>query len=180
MYDLLIMTGVSLDPADGASMGGTERQILSVAESLAHEGLDVAIVHSITDGTDKVINGVKHLNAYRHYYDYSKVRLMANHFGYSGNYHRNYTMNNVHVPPMSPIEMNCAEKTYCWFHNWFHLSNNDYPRIFNSKAVARYVYEQNPFSHMVKKLPDDKVVYYMIPRGLVVQPQEKREDYYSG
>lgn len=177
MYDLLVITNCHLDPRDGGSIGGTERQIISVAEALAKEGLDVALVHSITDGTDKVINGVKHLNVYRHYYDYSKVRLMANHFGYYGNFHGNYQMNNIHVPPLSPIEANCAEKTFCWFHNWFHLTNNDYPRIFNSKAVQNYVYKDNPFSHRVTKLPDDRVIYYMIPKGLVVQPQETREDY---
>ena len=177
MYDLLVITNCFLDPRDGGSMGGTERQIISVAEALVKEGLDVGLVHSITDGTDNVINGVKHLNAYRHYYDYSKVRLAVNHFTYSGNFHGGYSMNNIHVPPMSPIEMNCADKTYCWFHNWFHLTNNDYPRIFNSKAVADYVYNGNPFSHRVKKLPEDRVINYMIPKGLDVQPQDKREDY---
>ena len=64
MYDLLVITNCHLDPRDGGSIGGTERQIISVAEALAKEGLDVALVHSITDGTDKVINGVKHLNVY--------------------------------------------------------------------------------------------------------------------
>ena len=177
MYDLLVICNCFLDPADGGSMGGTERQIISVAEALAQEGLEVGLVHSITNGTDKVINGVKHLNVHRHYYDYSKVRLMVNHFGYYGNFHGSYSMNNIHVPPMSPIEMNCAEKTYCWFHNWFHLAHDDYPRIFNSKAVANYVYHDNPFSHRVTKLPDDKVIYYMIPKGLTVQPRENRDDY---
>jgi len=177
MYDLLIYTNCQLFEEDGGSMGGTERQIYSVAESLAAEGLDVGLVHSETDGTDKIINGVKHLNKYRHYYDYSKVRLMVNHFGYYGNFHRGENFFNPHVPALSPIEINCAEKTFLWFHNWFHLNSDDYPRIFNSKSIQNYAYHSNPTGRKVKILPEDRVIYYMVPKGLSQKPVKKRQDY---
>ena len=62
-------------------------------------------------------------------------------------------------------------KTFCWFYNWFHLTNNDYPRIFNSKGY-KITYIKITRLVTVTKLPDDRVIYYMIPKGLAVQPQE--------
>ena len=62
-YDYLIISP-QLFEIDGGAMGGTERQIVTVAEKLASENFNVGLVHSQTDGTDKIINNVKHLNYY--------------------------------------------------------------------------------------------------------------------
>ena len=67
-YDFLIQTNTPMYKGEGATMGGTERQILTVAEQLAIRGLNVGIIHSETDGYDRIVNDVKHLNRYRHHY----------------------------------------------------------------------------------------------------------------
>jgi glycosyltransferase involved in cell wall biosynthesis len=178
LYDLLVICNCYLFEEDGGAMGGTERQILSVAESLAQEGLNVALVHSLKEGTDKVINDVKHLNKYRHHFDYSKVRLHVNQPEYTLNGHGSYRMStNHHVPHVTSIEKNCADKTFQWFHNWFFMTQNVVPRIFNSKAVRNYVMKDSPYSRITKPFPDDQVIYYMVPRGLKQKPQQNRGDY---
>ena len=65
MYDYLIFSP-QLFEIDGGAIGGTERQIITVAEKLASENFNVGLVHSLTDGHDKIINNVKHLNFYRY------------------------------------------------------------------------------------------------------------------
>ena len=65
LYDILIICNLHLFAEDHGTMGGTERQIITVAESLAKEGVNVGLVHSLKEGTDKIINGVKHLNKYK-------------------------------------------------------------------------------------------------------------------
>ena len=178
LYDILIICNLHLFAEDHGSMGGTERQIITVAESLAKEGVNVGLVHSLKEGTDKIINGVKHLNKYRHHYDYSKIRLHVNQPQYYLNGHGAYSMaNNHHVPHISSIEKNCAEKTYQWFHNWFFMTQNIVPRIFNSKAVRNYVMLDNPYSQHMMPFSEDKVIYYMIPKGLEQKPQKKRDKY---
>lgn len=178
LYDFLIICNLHLFSEDRGSMGGTERQIISVAEALAKEGVNVGLVHSLSDGTDKIINDVKHLNKYRHHYDYSKIRLHVNQPQYHLNGHGGYAMaNNQHIPHISSIEKNCAERTYQWFHNWFFMAQNVVPRIFNSKAVRNYVMKDNPFSYHLKPFSEDRVIYYMIPKGLDQQPVKKRDNY---
>tara|TARA_Y100000004_G_scaffold76206_1_gene85724 strand:+ start:150 stop:1193 length:1044 start_codon:yes stop_codon:yes gene_type:complete len=177
MYDLLIQCNLALFEEDGGSIGGTERQILTVAETLASKGVDVALLHSIKSGGDKVVNGVKHLNRYRHHYDYSKVRVHVNQHQYSLNAHSGVIHSNIHIPYVSPIEVNCANKTFQWFHNWFFMYQTLIPRIFNSKAIRNYVMKDNPYSHMTKPLPDDQVIYYMVPKNLNQKPQVKRDNY---
>ena len=88
-YDYLIISP-QLFETDGGAMGGTERQIITVAEKLASENFNVGLVHSQTDGNDRIINGVKHLNVYRHYYARSRVRIHCNHIAYGGNSWKNY------------------------------------------------------------------------------------------
>ena len=178
MYDLLIQCNLTLFEEDGATIGGTERQILTVAETLAKKGIDVGLIHSIKGG-DKIINGVKHLNRYRHHYDYSKLRIHVNQQQYSLNMHSPLlTPNNIHVPYVSSIEINCAEKTYQWFHNWFSMFMPPIvPRIFNSKAVRSYVTKDSPYAHLQKALSDDKVIYYMVPKNLDQKPQISRDNY---
>ena len=61
-YDYLIISP-QLFEIDGGAMGGTERQIVTVAEKLASENFNVGLVHSQTDCTDKIINNVKHLKS---------------------------------------------------------------------------------------------------------------------
>ena len=68
---------------EGASMGGTERQIITVAEKLASEGLNVGIIHSHNQGVDRIVNNVKHLNLYRHHFANSKVRIYCNQLPYT-------------------------------------------------------------------------------------------------
>ena len=116
MYDLLIQTNLTMYAEEGMTPGGTERQILTVATELADRGVDVGILHSHAKGTDRIVQGVKHLNMYRHHYDYSKVRLFCNQFVYVGNMHYGYELNNPQIAPLSPIEMNSAEQSYLWFH----------------------------------------------------------------
>ena len=171
MFDLMIQTNVPLFEEDGGAMGGTERQVLTVAEKLVQEGVDVAILHSQTNGKDRIINGVKHLNVYRHYYDNSKVRLFCNHFGYALNMHKGYYMSNPHINALSPIEINSAEKSYVWFHNWY-TCHELVPRIFNSKAVQSYVLKKG------KKVNGDQVIPYMVPNGIQnIEKKQKRGDY---
>lgn len=159
MYDFLIQTNTPLFKQDGGAMGGTERQIYNVAEHLAAQGCDVGIIHSETDGTDKIINGVKHLNLYRHYYAASRVRLFCNHFVYTNNWHKGYMMHNPQIKALSPIEINSAQKSFVWFHNWS-VCHDQIPRVFNSKAVQNYVYKHG------KKLKEDQLIHYMIPKGV--------------
>ena len=64
-YDYLIISP-QLFEIDGGAMGGTERQIVTVAEKLASENFNVGLVHSQSDGSDRIINGVKHFNVYSH------------------------------------------------------------------------------------------------------------------
>ena len=177
MYDLLIQCNLSIFEEDGGTMGGTERQIITVAETLAKKGVNVALVHSLKSGGDTIINDVKHLNRYRHHYDYSKVRIHVNQQQYILNSHSSVILANQHVPHVSPIEVNCANKTYQWYHNWFNMYQTVIPRIFNSKAVRDYVMKDNPYSHMSKPLADDRVIYYMVPKGLTQKPQPKRDKY---
>ena len=177
MYDLLIQCNLSLFEEDGGTIGGTERQILTVAETLASKGVDVALLHSMKSGSDKIINDVKHLNRYRHHYDYSKVRIHVNQQQYGLNSHSGVLSTNIHVPYVSPIEINCAEKTFQWFHNWFYMYQTIIPRIFNSKSIMNYVIKESPYSHMTTLLPDDQVIYYMVPKELTQKPQSKRDNY---
>jgi glycosyltransferase involved in cell wall biosynthesis len=179
MYDLMIQSNIHLFEEDKGTIGGTERQILTVSEELVKRGVDVAILHSLKDGSDKVINGVKHLNKYRHHYDYSKVRVHVNQQQYVLNAHSGIIMQNLHVPHVSSIEINCSQKIFQWFHNWFYMYQNIIPRIFNSKAVQRYVYEgpNNPYSSCINPLPDDQMIYYMVPKDMNQKPQKKRDNY---
>ena len=177
MYDLLIQCNLSLFEEDGGTIGGTERQILTVAETLASKGVDVALLHSMKSGGDKIINDVKHLNRYRHHYDYSKVRIHVNQQQYGLNSHSGVLSTNIHVPYVSSIEINCAEKTFQWFHNWFYMYQTIIPRIFNSKSIMNYVIKESPYSHMTTLLPDDQVIYYMVPKELKQKPQSKRDNY---
>jgi len=167
-YDILIQANLPLFTEDGGAMGGTERQILNVAENLSEKGVDVGILHSLTDGTDKIIKGVKHLNAYRHHYAKSKVRITCNHFDYMGNRHGSYGLYSPHVKPLSPIEINSSEKMYNWMHNWW-TSPEQIPRIFNSNAIKKYVYEKG------KKISDDQVIHYMVPKGIDVPIKDDRK-----
>ena len=177
MYDLLVQCNLHLFEEDQGTIGGTERQILTVAETLAKKGLDVALLHSLKGGSDRVINGVKHLNKYRHHYDYSKVRVHVNQQQYVLNAHAGVHHLNIHSPHISSIEINTSEKTFQWFHNWFYMYQNVVPRIFNSKAIRHYVYDNHPYKHMTVPLPDDQVIYYMIPKEMNQAPQKKRGKY---
>lgn len=170
MYDFLIQTNTPLFTEDGGAMGGTERQIITVAEKLAKEGCNVGIIHSETDGNDKIINDVKHLNMYRHHFAPSKVRLYCNHFGYNNNLHKGYALFNNHIEPLSALELNSAEKNYIWIHNWFNC-HSQIPRISNSKAVQNYIHQKG------EKLKDDKVIHYMIPNGIDVPRRNERAKY---
>lgn len=174
MYDLLIQTNLTMYAEEGMTPGGTERQILTVATELADRGVDVAILHSHAKGTDRIVQGVKHLNMYRHHYDYSKVRLFCNQFVYVGNMHYGYELANPQIAPLSPIEMNSAEQSYLWFHNWMH-TRNEMPKIFNSKAIQRYVYNNVYVSS--EKTTHDRVIPYMVPTGFKEIPSTKREKY---
>jgi len=167
-YDLLIQANLPLFSNDGGSMGGTERQILTVAETLSEKGVNVGILHSIGDGTDKIINGVKHLNVFRHHYAKSKVRVTCNHFNYFGNQHISYGLYSPHVKSISPLEINSSEKIYNWMHNWF-ACHDEIPRIFNSNAIKNYVYEKG------KKVIGDQVIHYMIPKGIEEPVKENRK-----
>jgi len=167
-YDLLIQANLPIFKEDGGAMGGTERQILNVAETLSEKGVNVGILHSLTDGTDKIIRGVKHLNNFRHYYAKSKVRVTCNHFDYIGNRHGNYGLYGPHVKALSSIEINSAEKTYNWMHNWW-TCHEQIPRIFNSNAIQKYVYEKG------KKVSGDEVIHYMIPKGIDEPIKEERK-----
>jgi len=169
-YDLLIQANLPLFKEDGGAMGGTERQILNVAENLAEKGVNVGIIHSLTDGTDRIINGVKHLNVFRHYYAKSKVRVTCNHFDYMGNKHRSYGLYSPHVRALSPLEINSAEKTYNWMHNWW-TCHEQVPRIFNSEAIRKYVYQKG------KKISNDKLIHYMIPKGVDEKIKKERKKY---
>ena len=170
MYDLLIQTNLTMYAEEGMTPGGTERQILTVATELADRGVDVAILHSHAKGTDRIVQGVKHLNMYRHHYDYSKVRLFCNQFTYLGNLHYGYELANPQIAPLSPIEMNSANQSYLWFHNWMH-TRNEMPKIFNSKAVQRYVYNNVYISS--EKTTHDRVIPYMVPTGFKEVPSAK-------
>ncbi len=168
LYDLLIQTNMPMFKGEGATLGGTERQILTVAEKLASDGVNVGIIHSETDGTDKIVENVKHLNVYRHHLAKSKLRVYCNQFSYMHNIHKGYyDLYGPHVPMLSPIEINSSEKSYNWIHNWYN-SDNLIPRVYNSEAVKKYT---------TKKNKDDTVIHYMIPKGIDVKPLEQREDY---
>lgn len=170
MYDFLIQTNTPLFKEDGGAMGGTERQIMTVAEKLASKGCNVGIIHSETDGSDRIINDVKHLNLYRHHFAQSKVRLYCNHFGYNNNIHKGYALFNPHIDPLSSLELNSAEKNYIWIHNWY-ACHDQIPRISNSFAVQKYIHEKG------KKLVDDHVIHYMIPKGISVEKRTNRSKY---
>ena len=167
IYDFLIQTNTPMYKGEGATMGGTERQILTVAEQLANKGLNIGIIHSETDGYDRIVNGVKHLNKYRHHYAQSKVRLTCSQLPYMHNIHRDFAMSGSHIPILSPLEINSAEKCYNWMHNWFPASNL-IPRIFLSEATKKY---------QEKKNKNDLVIPYMIPNGLSHEPVNKRDNY---
>ena len=170
MYDYLIISP-QLFEIDGGAMGGTERQIVTVAEKLASENFDVGIVHSQTDGSDRIINGVKHLNIYRHYYARSRVRLHCNHIAYSGNSWKNYYMFNPHIKVLSPLETNSGDKNYIWLHNWT-TCHEEVPRIFLSDALKKYVQDKG------KKVEEDQTIHYMVPKNMDKQkPKEKRSNY---
>ena len=177
MYDFMIQTNTPLHAEEGSTLGGTERQILTVAEKLASEGCNVALLHSQTDGSDRIINDVKHLNAYRHHFAQSNVRLSCNHFYYMHNFHKGYNAYGSHIPAVSSLEINSCNSFYVWFHNWF-LCHRKCSRIFNSEAVKRYVYEgENKAIDQDKKL-DDKVIHYMVPKESdQLKPLDKRSDY---
>ena len=166
-YDFLIQTNTPMYKGEGATMGGTERQILTVAEQLAIRGLNVGIIHSETDGYDRIVNDVKHLNRYRHHYAKSKVRLTCSQLPYMHNIHRDFSMSGSHIPILSPLEINSAEKCYNWMHNWFPASNL-IPRIFLSNATKKW---------QKQKHKNDLVIPYMIPNGLTQKPSEKRDNY---
>lgn len=169
-YDLLIQANLPLFVEDGSAMGGTERQILTVAEHLANKGVNVGILHSVSQANDKIINNVKHLNAFRHHYAKSKVRVFCNHFLYFGNTHGNYGMFNPHVKALSPIEINSAEKCFNWTHNWS-TCHEQIPRIFNSNAIKKYVHDKG------KKVHGDQVIHYMIPKGIDEPVKNERKNH---
>ena len=137
MYDYLIFAP-QLFEKDGGAMGGTERQIVTVAEKLASENFNVGLVHSLTDGSDRIINDVKHLNVFRHHYARSRVRIHCNQIAYNGNSWKNYYMYNPHIPVLSPLEINSGDKTYIWLHNWT-TCHEEVPRLFLSNALKNYV-----------------------------------------
>ena len=170
MYDFLMIANMPLFETDGGAKGGTERQIITVAERLAEEGLNVGIVHSL-NGHDQVINGVKHLDHFRHYYAKSKVRLDCNKLAYAGNCFLGYQMFNPYIRALSPIELNSSEKTFIWMHNWSEC-HVEAPRIFLSHALEKYV------QHRSEKVKGDKTIHYMVPKGVDTQPiKKKRGDY---
>jgi hypothetical protein len=170
MYDYLILAP-PLFEKDGGAMGGTERQIVTVAEKLASENFNVGLVHSLTDGKDRIINGVKHLNIIRHFYAKSRVRIHCNHVTYHGNMWKNYYMINPHIPVMSPLEINSADKTYIWLHNWT-TCHEEVPRLFLSDALKKYVQNKG------EKVVGDQTIHYMVPKNMDKQkPKEKRSNY---
>ena len=169
-YDFLILSNTPLFDSDGGAMGGTERQIQTVAEKLADKGLNVGLVHSL-NGYDQIINGVKHLDVHRHFYAKSKVRLDANHLSYTGNCFGGYQMFNPHIRAYSPLELNSAEKTYLWMHNWSE-AHVEVPRIFLSDALRKYVQNRG------ETVKGDQTIHYMIPDGVTDhKPKSKRGDY---
>ena len=170
MYDYLIFAP-QLFEKDGGAMGGTERQIVTVAEKLASENFNVGLVHSLTDGSDRIINDVKHLNVFRHHYARSRVRIHCNQIAYNGNSWKNYYMYNPHIPVLSPLEINSGNNTYIWLHNWttFH---EEVPRLFLSNALKNYVQGKG------KKVAGDQTIHYMVPKDMDKQkPKEKRSNY---
>ena len=170
-YDYLILSP-PLFEKDGGAMGGTERQILTVAEKLASENFNVGLVHSQTDGTDRIVNGVKHLNMFRHHYAKSRVRIHCNQIAYNGNSWKNYYMFNPHIPVLSPLEMNSGDKTYIWLHNWT-TCHEEVPRLFLSNALKKYVQDKG------KTVEGDQTIHYMVPKGMDKQkPKEKRSNYF--
>ena len=169
-YDYLIISP-QLFEIDGGAMGGTERQIVTVAEKLASENFNVGLVHSQTDGTDKIINNVKHLNYYRHFYARSRVRINCNHINYTGNIWKYYYMVNPHIKTLSPLENNSGDKNYIWMHNWT-TCHEEVPRLFLSDALKKYVQDKG------KKVDGDQTIHYMFPKGIDKQkPKEKRSNY---
>ena len=170
MYDYLIFAP-QLFEKDGGAMGGTERQIVTVAEKLASENFNVGLVHSQTDGTDRIINDVKHLNVFRHHYARSRVRIHCNQIAYNGNSWKNYYMYNPHIPVLSPLEINSGDKTYIWLHNWT-TCHEEVPRLFLSNALKNYVQGKG------KKVAGDQTIHYMVPKDMDKQkPKEKRSNY---
>ena len=170
MYDYLIFAP-QLFEKDGGAMGGTERQIVTVAEKLASENFNVGLVHSQTDGTDRIINDVKHLNMFRHHYAESRVRIHCNQIAYNGNSWKNYYMYNPHIPVLSPLEINSGDKTYIWLHNWT-TCHEEVPRLFLSNALKNYVQGKG------KKVAGDQTIHYMVPKDMDKQkPKEKRSNY---
>ena len=170
MYDYLIFAP-QLFEKDGGAMGGTERQIVTVAEKLASENFNVGLVHSLTDGSDRIINDVKHLNVFRHHYARSRVRIHCNQIAYNGNSWKNYYMYNPHIPVLSPLEINSGDKTYIWFHNWT-TCHEEVPRLFLSNALKNYVQGKG------KKVAGDQTIHYMVPKDMDKQkPKEKRSNY---
>jgi len=170
MYDYLIFAP-QLFEKDGGAMGGTERQIVTVAEKLASENFNVGLVHSQTDGSDRIINDVKHLNVFRHHYARSRVRIHCNQIAYNGNSWKNYYMYNPHIPVLSPLEINSGDKTYIWLHNWT-TCHEEVPRLFLSNALKNYVQGKG------KKVAGDQTIHYMVPKDMDKQkPKEKRSNY---
>ena len=170
MYDYLIFAP-QLFEKDGGAMGGTERQIVTVAEKLASENFNVGLVHSQIDGTDRIVNGVKHLNVFRHHYARSRVRIHCNQIAYNGNSWKNYYMYNPHIPVLSPLEINSGDKTYIWLHNWT-VCHEEVPRLFLSNALKKYVQNKG------KKVEGDQTIHYMVPKDMDKQkPKEKRSNY---
>ena len=170
MYDYLIFAP-QLFEKDGGAMGGTERQIVTVAEKLASENFNVGLVHSLTDGSDRIINDVKHLNMFRHHYAESRVRIHCNQIAYNGNSWKNYYMYNPHIPVLSPLEINSGDKTYIWLHNWT-TCHEEVPRLFLSNALKNYVQGKG------KKVAGDQTIHYMVPKDMDKQkPKEKRSNY---
>ena len=170
MYDYLILSP-PLFEKDGGAIGGTERQILTVAEKLASENFNVGLVHSQIDGTDRIVNGVKHLNVFRHHYARSRVRIHCNQIAYNGNSWKNYYMYNPHIPVLSPLEINSGDKTYIWLHNWT-TCHEEVPRLFLSNALKNYVQGKG------KKVAGDQTIHYMVPKDMDKQkPKEKRSNY---
>ena len=170
MYDYLILSP-PLFEKDGGAIGGTERQILTVAEKLASENFNVGLVHSLTDGSDRIINDVKHLNVFRHHYARSRVRIHCNQIAYNGNSWKNYYMYNPHIPVLSPLEINSGDKTYIWLHNWT-TCHEEVPRLFLSNALKNYVQGKG------KKVAGDQTIHYMVPKDMDKQkPKEKRSNY---
>ena len=170
MYDYLIFAP-QLFEKDGGAMGGTERQIVTVAEKLASENFNVGLVHSLTDGSDRIINDVKHLNVFRHHYARSRVRIHCNQIAYNGNSWKNYYMYNPHIPVLSPLEINSGDKTYIWLHNWT-TCHDEVPRLFLSNALKKYVQNKG------KNVEGDQTIHYMVPKDMDKQkPKEKRSNY---